>query len=42
MFVEPFDKLVDIFISEEKSIEYLFTNNVIIKPESCEHCSRSM
>ncbi|KAI8967052.1 hypothetical protein BDB01DRAFT_840400 [Pilobolus umbonatus] len=24
---KPFEKLVDIFISEEKSIEYLFTNN---------------
>ncbi|KAI8972971.1 hypothetical protein BDB01DRAFT_839149 [Pilobolus umbonatus] len=37
--LKPFEKLVDIFISEEKSIEYLFTNNVIIKPELCEHCS---
>jgi hypothetical protein len=42
MFLESFDKLVDIFISEEKSIDYLFENKVLAKPESCEHCSHSM
>jgi hypothetical protein len=42
MFLESFDKLVDIFIGEEKSIDYLFEKHIIVKPEVCEHCSHGI